>query len=273
MRVAAIQLDSTNEKERNLDVAGKLVDKAAADGAELVALPEAFSVRGSPEQIGEAAEPLDGPTIHWARAAARDRGIWLVAGSIPERVEGHSLPFNTSCLVDRDGEIRAVYRKIHLFESRVAGAEANESTTSRAGDRIVLAEAAGVRLGMTTCYDLRFPELYRILALAGARVVTAVSAFTERTGRDHWEVLVRARAIENQVFLVAPNQIGGSNPPRYGRSMIVDPWGLVLALAPDRECYVVCDLDLAAQDAIRERLPGLAHRRPANYDWSVDGRR
>lgn len=267
MRVAAIQLDPTPEKDRNLEVADKLVRAAADDGAELVALPEAFCVRGERDLICDAAEPLDGPSIQWARRTARERGIWIVAGSFPERVEGHALPFNTSCLVDPDGEIRAAYRKIHLFESLVAGAEASESSTSGAGDSIVLTAAAGVPLGLTTCYDLRFPEIYRILALRGARIVTAVSAFTERTGRDHWDVLVRARAIENQVFVIAPNQMGGAKPRRFGRSMIVDPWGLVLALAPDRECHIVCDLDLSAQDAIRAQLPTLPNRRPDAYDW------
>src|SRR5262249_54042436 len=143
------------------------------------------------------------------------------------------------------------------------------------GERIVAADAGGARLGLTICYDLRFPELYRILALAGARVVTIASAFTERTGRDHWEVLVRGRAIENQVFVVAPNQLGGGGAGRprcYGRSMIVDPWGLVMALAPDRETYVVADLDFAAQDAIREQLPTLSNRRPAAYAWPDEDR-
>lgn len=267
MRVAAVQLSSTPDKARNLEVAGKLVDAAAKDGAELIALPETFDIRGKPEQVRDASESIDGSTMQWARALARRNGIWLVAGSFAERVDGHQQPFNTSCVLDPDGEIRAVYRKIHLFECAVAGAVASEGATSSAGDRIVTVDVAGVTVGLTTCYDLRFPELYRILALRGARILTAVSAFTERTGRDHWEILIRARAIENQAFMVAPNQLAGSGPPRYGRTMIVDPWGLVLALAPDRECYITADLDFAAQDAIREQLPTLPNRRPETYDW------
>lgn len=267
MRVAAVQLSSTSERDRNLETAGRFVAAAARDGAECVVLPETFNAMGAPDFMVEAAEPLDGPTMQWARGLAREHGIWLVAGSIGERVEGDSLPFNTSCLVDSDGEIRAIYRKIHLFESRVATAVESESRFFRPGEEIVVADLGSVRLGLTTCYDLRFPELYRMLMLDGARVVTAVSAFTERTGRDHWEVLIRARAIENQLFVVAPNQLGGpaGRPSCYGRSMIVDPWGLVLAQAPDREGYVVADLDFEAQDAIRDRLPALANRRPTVY--------
>lgn len=273
MRVAAVQLSSTEDKARNLEVAGRLVAAAVRDGAELVALPETFDVVGSPDVMIESAEPLDGPTVGWARATAREHGVWLVAGSVSERAEGSPLPFNTSCLVDPDGRLAAVYRKIHLFESRVEGAAASESAHSRAGDRVVTAEVTGVALGLTICFDLRFPEIYRLLALRGARVVTAVSAFTERTGRDHWEVLLRARAIENQLFVVAPNQLGGppSRPPSYGRSMIVDPWGLVLGLAPDRECHVIADLDFAAQDAVRERLPTLTNRRPDAYARPDEG--
>lgn len=267
MRIAAIQLNSTNDKSRNLDVSDRLIAGAVADRATLVALPETFSIRGRPEEILDAAESLAGPTMQWARDVAKRHGIWLVAGSIAELAEGHPLPFNTSCLVDPDGEIRAAYRKIHLFESAVAGAEASESSTSGSGDRIVSADAGGLELGLTTCYDLRFPEVYRILALRGARVITAVSGFTERTGRDHWEILIRARAIENQVYLVAPNQIGGSGPRRYGRTMIVDPWGLVLAVAPDRECAIIADVDFEAQDAIRAQLPTLGNRKPQAYDW------
>lgn len=267
MRVAAIQLCSTSDTARNLDVAGRLIDSAARDGAEIVVLPETFNIRGKPDEVREAAEPLDGPTMQWARELARRHAIWLVAGSIAESVEGQPLPFNTSCILDPEGEIRAAYRKIHLFESAVAGAEASESASSASGDRIVTAEVAGMTVGLTTCYDLRFPELYRILALRGARIITAVSGFTERTGRDHWEVLVRARAIENQVFVIAPNQLGGTGPRRYGRTMIVDPWGLVLALAPDRECYITADLDFEAQDATRAQLPTLPNRRPETYEW------
>ncbi|MDW5594388.1 carbon-nitrogen hydrolase family protein [Conexibacter stalactiti] len=270
MRAAAIQMNSTADRDRNLTVADRLVRAAARDGATLVALPEKWSVLGTAEQLAAGAEPLDGPAISWARATARELGIDLVAGSIAERVEGREKGLNTSVHVGPDGELRAVYRKIHLFDVEVAGTAYRESDGEDAGEEIVTSTLAdGTELGLAICYDLRFPELFRILALRGARVVTLPSAFTLATTRDHWEVLLRARAIENQSFLVAPNQIGvhGDGNRSGGRSMIVDPWGLVLALAPDAEGHVIADLDLARQADVRTRLPSLANRRPRAYAW------
>jgi predicted amidohydrolase len=200
---------------------------------------------------------------------ARELGVWIVAGSIVERIEGEEKLRNTSALVSPDGEVEAVYRKIHMFDVEVAGVAYTESETEAPGEDIVVAHAAGLPLGMAICYDLRFPELFRILALRGARAIALPSAFTLHTGKDHWEVLVRARAIENQVFMVAAGQIG-EHPPgheSYGRSMIVDPWGLTLAVAPDEESYVVAELDLERQERIRDKLPSLANRRPAAYRW------
>jgi predicted amidohydrolase len=213
------------------------------------------------------AEPLDGPSLRWAAEQARRHGIWLVAGSIMEAVPDQMRLFNTSCLFDPEGQRRAIYRKIHLFDCDVPGAGFRESATVMPGRDIVRAEAGGVSLGLSICYDLRFPELFRILALDGARAIALASAFTERTGRDHWEVLVRARAIENQVFVIAANQVGASTPKLrwFGRSMIVDPWGVVLAQAPDRECYAIADIDFAEQDRLRAQLPSLANRRPETY--------
>jgi predicted amidohydrolase len=267
MRVAAIQLTSTADRARNLDCAEKLIASSAEDGARLVVLPEMFNVLGDADVLRAGAETLDGPSLGWAGEQARQHGIWLVAGSIMERVEGESRIFNTSCLFDPRGERRATYRKIHLFDCDVAGASYHESATVMPGRDIVRAEADGVSLGLSICYDLRFPELFRILALDGARLIVLASAFTERTGRDHWEVLVRARAIENQVFVIAANQVGASTPTLrwYGRSMIVDPWGVVLAQAPDRESYIVAELDFAEQDRLRAQLPSLANRRPEAY--------
>jgi len=267
MRVAAIQLTSTADRSRNLETAEKLLAAAAGDGARLIVLPEMFNVLGDAEVLRAGAEPLDGPSLRWAGEQARRHGVWLVAGSIMERVAGQERIFNTSCLFDPTGERRAAYRKIHLFDCDVPGASYHESATVMPGRDIVHAEADGVPLGLSICFDLRFPELFRILALGGARLIALASAFTERTGRDHWEVLVRARAIENQVFLIAANQVGASTPKLrwFGRSMIADPWGVVLAQAPDRECYIVADLDFAEQDRIRAQLPSLANRRPEAY--------
>ena len=193
----------------------------------------------------------------------------LVAGSFVERREGHDKLSNTSVHVGPDGELRGVYRKIHMFDVTVEGKSYRESTSQEAGDEIVTSEAEEARLGLTVCYDLRFPELYRILAVKGARVITIPAAFTKVTGQAHWDTLVRARAIENQAFVIAADQIG-THPPdneSYGGSQIVDPWGEVLARADDEECFVAADLDLARQDEVRESLPSLANRVPSAYRW------
>jgi deaminated glutathione amidase len=269
MRAAAVQLNSTDEYDRNLEVAEKLVRAAAAAGAELVVLPEKWTVLGPPEALRSAAEPIDGPALAAASSWARELGIHLVAGSVPEVVPGWEKLANTSIMLGPDGAVLAGYRKLHLFDVDVGDASYRESATEQAGDEIAMGEAQGVSVGLSICYDLRFPELYRILALRGARIVSVPAAFTERTGRDHWEVLVRARAIENQVFVIAANQVGDAPPSysSYGRSMIVDPWGVVLAQAADTECFITADFDFAIQREMRESLPSLRHRRPDAYTW------
>jgi deaminated glutathione amidase len=275
VRAAAVQLNSTPDKGRNLETADRLVRRAAAEGAQLVVLPEKWPVLGTGSDLREGAEPLDGPAGTWARGVARELGIDLVAGSVSERVPGEEKLRNTSLHVGPDGDVRATYRKIHMFDVEVDGTVYRESDHEEPGDEPVLsATADGVEMGLTVCYDLRFPELYRILAVRGARIVTIPSAFTLATTRDHWEVLLRARAIENQAFVVAPNQIGEHAPGLRsgGRSMIVDPWGLVLALAPDEETVITADLDLDRQADIRRRLPSLASRRPTAYLWPQEER-
>jgi len=273
MRASAVQLNSTDDYDRNLEVAGRLVRGAAADGAQLVVLPEKWTVLGAPEAIRARAEPLDGPALTAAAGWARDHDIFLVAGSVPELVAGQEKLANTSVLFGPDGERLAVYRKIHMFDVDVGDVSYRESKDEEPGDQIVLGEAGGVLVGLTICYDLRFPELYRILALRGARLITVPSAFTERTGRDHWEVLLRARAIENQVFMLAAGQIGKAPPHyrSYGRSMIVDPWGVVLVQAPDSECFVSAELDFTIQSEMRDSLPSLRNRRPEAYRWPEGG--
>jgi deaminated glutathione amidase len=270
MRVAAVQLNSTNDKDRNLETARRLVREAAAAGAELVALPEKWNLLAPPAELEAGAEELEGGvSTEAARGWAREHGIHVLAGSIGERVAAADRLFNTSALIDPSGGLIAVYRKIHMFDVEVGGVTYRESEAEQPGDEIVTAAAGAVEVGLTVCYDLRFPELYRILAVRGARLITVPSAFTLATGRDHWEVLLRARAIENQAFVLAPNQVGEAPPHyvSYGRSMIVDPWGVVLAQAADRENVIVADLDLERQAAIRESLPSLANRRPAAYRW------
>ena len=267
MRVAAVQLNSTDDRARNIDTAERLVRAAAADGADLVALPEKWNLLAGGERLLAEAESLDGPSLTAARGWARELGIHLLAGSIS--AIGGEKAFNTSVLIGPDGADLAVYRKIHMFDVVVGGVTYRESEYEDPGEEIVTASLGEADLGLSVCYDLRFPELYRILALRGARLISVPSAFTSTTGRDHWEVLLRARAIENQVFLIAPNQIGEAPPQydSYGHSAIVDPWGGVLAVAPDEECFVAAGIDLAAQERVRESLPSLANRRPDAYAW------
>jgi deaminated glutathione amidase len=276
VRVAAVQLQSTEDMDRNLEDADRLTRAAAADGAELVVLPERLDIRGSAADYAARAEPLDGRPVTWARETARELGIDIVAGSVAERREGHDRVANTSVHVGPDGELKAVYRKIHMFDVEVGGVAYRESEHSEPADEIVVSETAdGLGLGLTICYDLRFPELYRILALRGARIVAIPAAFTRVTGEAHWEILLRARAIENQVFVIAPGQgrLPGPDRDSYGNSMIVDPWGVVLARAGgEGACFVAADLDLARQDEIREKLPSLANRVAAAYRWPEEVR-
>ena len=270
MRAAAIQLNSTPDRDRNLAEADRFVREATSAGARLVVLPEKWPVLGTPAETAAGAESLDdGPTMTWARAIARELRIDLVAGSFAEAGDGRNR--NTSVHVGPDGGDRATYRKLHMFDVEVGETVYRESDTDEPGTDVVLSETAdGVELGLTVCYDLRFPELYRELAVRGARVLCVPAAFTVPTTRDHWEVLLRARAIEDQCFVIAANQVGrhGSSegaPASGGRSMIIDPWGVVLATAPDRPGPIVADLDLEAQAAVRARIPSLANRRPEVY--------
>ncbi|HLH27851.1 MAG TPA: carbon-nitrogen hydrolase family protein [Acidimicrobiales bacterium] len=337
MRVAAAQTTAGPDRGENLAAAAELVAEAAGRGARLVVLPELFSVAGSPARLRSEAEPLEGPTLRWAADVARRHGIFVVAGSFPERAgpsekagagtgptgpsarprrrtgrtvrdgrgEGPVL-YNTSCLVDSAGSVRAVYRKLHLFDARIGETAICESATFVGGRDLVVAsldEAApgsgaraehgdgaertdlppsvvgthagsagaspSVRVGFSICYDLRFPELYRSLALRGATLVVVPSAFTAATGPAHWEVLLRARAIENAIFVVAAGQVGrlpAGMPACHGHSMIVDPWGTVLdELREDGPGVAVADVSLERVGRVRAELPVLAHRRPDAY--------
>lgn len=271
LTAAAVQLNAQADKVANMATADRLVRAAAADGANVILLPEKFNVMGNSADYRANAEPLDGPTISWARELARELGVDLVAGSIVERVEGREKLANTCVHASPDGEIKAVYRKIHMFDVEVGGQVYRESDHEQRGERIVDTElAGGTRAGLSICYDLRFPELYRILALRGALVLFVPAAFTHVTGVAHWELLLRARAIENQAFVIAANQCGFHDGDRrsYGNSMIVDPWGEVLARAGDDEQTTISSaLDEVAQTAIRDKLPALANRVPESYSW------
>ena len=247
MRVAAIQTTAGPDRHANLDGAGVLVDEAAAAGAVLVVLPEYFSVAGSPAHLREHAEALDGPTVAWGSALARRHGIHLLAGSFPERTQPGGREddrlSNTSCLIGPRGTVEAVYRKVHLFDVAMAGTAFRESATIAPGSDLVVAPIGpapsdglpSVVLGLSICYDLRFPEPYRIMALEGATVLAVPAAFTAATGPAHWELLLRARAVENEAWVIGCGQVGvlpPGMPPCHGHTMVVDPWGTVVAERP-----------------------------------------
>jgi deaminated glutathione amidase len=258
VRAAALQLNSGADVDRNLDAADRLVRAAARDGAQLVVLPEKWPALGPNDVVAAGAERAD-EAIAWAQSTAKELGIDLIAGSIA--VKRHDRLRNTALHVDRTGEIAATYTKMHLFDVEVDGRSYRESEHEDAGDAPVATQTAdGTSVGLAICYDLRFPALFEAL---DAEVFALPSAFTLATTRDHWDILVRARAIEQQAFFVAPNQVGehAKGMRSGGRSMIVDPWGVVLAQAPDSETHITADLDMATLKDIRKRLPALQHRR------------
>ncbi len=269
IKAAAIQMSSTPNKEENLETAERLVRSAVSSGADLVTLPELWSCHGLEDVYADNAEPVPGPTTEFLGALARELGVYLLGGSILEKGPSPTKLHNTSTFYGPDGGMTAVYRKIHLFDVRAPDRAYLESRTIAAGTEIVTAKAGAATIGLTVCYDVRFPELYRLLALRGAEVLAVPAAFTLQTGKDHWELLLRARAVENQAYVVAPAQWGRKADGRwtYGRSIIVDPWGTVLAQCPDRDGYALADLDLDYLDRFREEFPALENRRPEAYDW------
>src|SRR5919202_2416938 len=270
IRVACVQLTSRSDKTENLEKTERLVARAASTGADVVVLPEKWNAIGDAGTLHAAAEPLDaGESVDAMRGWARRHGVTLVGGSITERREGREKLSNTCLVFDPEGEIAGVYRKIHLFDVDVGGHRYRESDAEEPGDEPVVARLEGWPIGLTVCYDLRFPELYRILALEGAELLTVPAHFTLYTGKDHWHVLLAARAIENQAYVAAAAQIGATVPgkPSYGRSLIVDPWGTVLAQAPDEETVISAELDRARLVEIRRNLPSLANRVPGAYRW------
>jgi deaminated glutathione amidase len=272
VRAAAVQLNSTADIDRNLEAAERWVHAAAVDGAELIVLPEKWNLLATDDELLDGAEPLDGRSLSAAAGWARELGVSLLAGSVAERVPGDELLSNTSVLFGPDGERLALYRKIHMFDTDIEGVSYRESDHERPGEEIVLAEVAGRCVGLTICYDLRFPELFRILAIRGAEIICVPSAFTEPTGRAHWEVLLRARAIENQLAVVAADQFGPApNHRSWGHSLVVDAWGRVLArLDGDSEGIACADIDFDEQSRIRRELPSLANRRAASYRWDPE---
>lgn len=268
LRVGLIQMNSRSDKAANLATAERLIDQAAEQGARLVGLPEYVSYLGPKELHEENAEPIPGPTTERFAAKARQHGIYLLGGSILERSDTPGMYYNTSTFFNPDGMLQAIYRKIHLFDIDITGnVSSNESATISPGDRVVTVEVDGHVLGLSICYDLRFPELYRMLALDGAEVLFVPAAFTLYTGKDHWHTLLRARAIENQCYILAPAQIGPHDPHAqcYGHALVADPWGTVIADAPNHEGVVVADIDFAYLRQVRAQVPSLANRRPSAY--------
>jgi len=262
--VAVAQMSSTADVARNLDVAEALVERAAARGAVFVGLPENFAfLRSEGEPVPEP-QALDGPWVQRMAGLARRHHVTLLLGSLPEGVPGDTRVRNTSVLVGPHGGTLAVYRKIHLFDIDLPGMEhLKESKAVVPGDEVVVADTAIGPVGLSICYDLRFPELYRALVRRGAEVLCVPSAFTERTGKAHWEVLLRARAIENLCYVLAPAQVGhhGGGRTSHGQALIVDPWGFVLAQVADGEGLAVAELDFERLRRLRRELPALTHTR------------
>jgi len=265
MRVAALQMTSTDDVAANLAAAAELVAEAAGRGAAFAALPENFAFLRREGAPIPCAQGLEGEIVGSVRAWAREHGLWLLGGTFPEATADGRV-HNTSVLASPEGEVRAVYRKIHLFDVDLrsrGGDVLRESDHVAPGEEVVVAETPFGGVGLSVCYDLRFPELYRAQAARGAHFLCVPSAFTRETGRDHWEVLLRARAIENQAFVVAPAQVGRHSPERasHGRALVVDPWGLVLAQAADRPGVIVAECRREDLDRVRRALSALEHRR------------
>jgi predicted amidohydrolase len=267
LTVACVQLNSREDVAANRHAAERLVRAAAASGARLVVLPETWTYKGRPDRLSEVAEAADGASNSLLAGLAAELGVYVLAGSLYERTSTPGRFFNTAVLLGPDGAPLATYRKLHLFDAVAGAAVYRESDDLLPGADIVTAQIDGLTVGLTICYDLRFPELYRALTLRGARLLLVPSAFTAATGRDHWQVLLRARAIENGCFVAAADQYGEHAPGRscHGRSMIVDPWGTVVAQAADGVGYCQATLDLTAVDHVRAQIPALAHRRPEVY--------
>jgi predicted amidohydrolase len=268
--VAIVQMNSGDDKDQNIADALAGIDRAAGTGARLVVLPEVWTYLGPGEGNRAAAEPIPGPLTDVLAERARQHGIYLHIGSIYEQIAGDPRIANASVVYDPAGEEVARYRKIHLFDVDLDSDTAyNESSTVAPGEEIVTFELDGVTVGLAICYDLRFPELFRILALRGAEVIILPAAFTMATGKDHWKPLIRARAIENAVYMIAPNQVG-QHPPGlwcYGRSMVVDPWGTVIAQASDQPTVLTSHLDLGYLRQVRRQVPALRNRLPDRYAW------
>lgn len=262
IRIAAVQMSSTTDRTRNFEAAGMLMERAAMEGARIIALPENFSFMGDEAGKLKIAEDLrTGAGVKFLRKFAKKNKVAVIGGSLPLKTSNKHKVSNTCLVIDAMGNIAGRYDKLHLFRSSLSkDYTLDESRQVKGGDRVVTFELLGRTMGVSICYDLRFPELYRAMALRGAEVIFVPSAFTLYTGKDHWHALLRARAIENQCYIVAPGQYGAYMAPgtyAYGKSLIADPWGTVLAQARDSEDVILCDIDFDYLSEIRKRLPAL----------------
>jgi len=265
MKIAALQTVSTPDVDRNLEAAARLIGEAARDGAELVALPEYFCLMGrrDSDKLAIAESPGAGPIQDFLAAQAKQHGLWLVGGTLPIKADSAERVRNACCVFAPDGTLAARYDKIHLFRFATEREQYDEARVLEAGSLPVALQAGSLRVGLSICYDLRFPELYRALCLPPCDVLSVPAAFTYTTGRAHWELLLRARAVENQCYVLAAAQGGTHENGRrtWGHSMVVDPWGEVLAVRPEGEGVVIAEVDAARLAQVRRQLPALAHRR------------
>lgn len=270
LTVGLVQMNSQDDAQANIVNAMAGIDRAASMGARFVSLPEVWTYLGPGDGAKATAEKIPGDLVRMLADKARERNIYLHAGSIRERVDEHDKLYNTTVVFDPSGEIVAQYRKIHLFDIDLSGEQTyRESDNIAPGEDLVTFELDGIRVGLAICYDLRFPEMFRILAMHGAEIIMLPAAFTMMTGKDHWEPLIRARAVENTVFMMAAAQVGPHPPNRlcYGRSMVVDPWGVVLAQAGDTPTVITSTLDMDAVARVRGQMPSLKNRMPSTYQW------
>jgi nitrilase len=265
MKIAALQMVSTTHVEQNLETARRLIAHAARDGAELVALPEYFCLMGRSDRdkLGVAEAPGDGPIQEMLAYAAREHRVWLIGGTLPIRTDDPERVLNSNCVYAPDGTLAARYDKIHLFKYDNGRERYDEGCAIRAGSVPTTVQAAGLRVGLSVCYDLRFPELYREMMHPPCDLISVPAAFTYTTGLAHWELLLRARAVENQCYVIAAAQGGTHENGRrtFGHSMVVDPWGKVLAVLPEGEGVVMAEVEPARIASVRSQLPALEHRR------------
>lgn len=262
IKVAAIQMTSGSNKETNLQQAERLITKAAKLGAKFIVLPEVFNFRGNLNEAAKQAEPISGYSTKFISNLAKKYNVWILIGSLMEKSKNK--PFNTSVLINPNGKIIAKYRKMHLFDIKLKGKEILESKRNQAGKNPKLVKVGDAKIGLSICYDLRFPELYRKYSKAGAEILCIPSSFTKLTGKAHWHTLIKARAIENLAYVIAPNQagIGSAGIKTFGHSLIVDPWGKILAHGPaNGEAVIFADIDLDYLKKVRKNLPALEHRK------------